>query len=196
MSEFPSKRVAAYKGFKWPSRRYHFERNTVLTSLTVTEYLCHRWPRIYSVCRSNNPVISLLMKCHLRLNNINTTGNTSGAEATYYSGSNEFTLGFFWCESCGLIFIFVWCFVDQCLSFSLFVFSTFCLLSMRRSKTFSYPLTNITRWWHEISHFTKYLFFSFCVVLLCVYVLDSVLWWPLRFPHQNDVQFVFLSSCL
>jgi hypothetical protein len=76
MSEFPSKRVAAYKGFKWPSRRYHFERNTVLTSLTVTEYLSHRWPRIYSVCRSNNPVFSLLMKCHLRLNNINTHWST------------------------------------------------------------------------------------------------------------------------
>jgi hypothetical protein len=27
----------------------------------------------------------------------------------------------------------------------------------------------------------------FCVVLLCVYVLSSVLWCPLRFPHQNDV---------
>ena len=122
MSEFPSKRVAAYKGFKWPSRRYHFESNTVLTSLTVTEYLCHRWPRIYSVCRSNNPVFSLLMKCHLRLNNINTTGNTSGAEATYYSGSHEFTFGFFWVCIMWLNFYFCVVFCRP-----MFVFFTFCL---------------------------------------------------------------------
>ena len=27
-----------------------------------------------------------------------------------------------------------------------------------------------------------------------VYVLSSVLWWPLRSPHENDVRFVFTSS--
>jgi hypothetical protein len=31
---------------------------------------------------------------------------------------------------------------------------------------------------------------------LCVYVLSSVLWCPLRFPHKIDVRFVFTSSCL
>jgi hypothetical protein len=31
---------------------------------------------------------------------------------------------------------------------------------------------------------------------LFLYVLSSVLWCPLRFPHKNDVQFVFNSSCL
>ena len=39
------------------------------------------------------------------------------------------------------------------------------------------------------------IFLVFCVLLLCVYVLSSVLWCPLRFTHNNDVRFVFISSC-
>ena len=31
---------------------------------------------------------------------------------------------------------------------------------------------------------------------LCVCVLSSILWCPLRFPHKHDVRFVFASSCL
>ena len=37
--------------------------------------------------------------------------------------------------------------------------------------------------------------FSFCVTYMCLYGLSSVLWCPLRFPHKNDVQFIFTSSC-
>ena len=36
--------------------------------------------------------------------------------------------------------------------------------------------------------------FLFCPIM-CLYVLSSVLWCPLRFPHKNDVRFVFISSC-
>jgi len=40
-------------------------------------------------------------------------------------------------------------------------------------------------------------FFSFlCCPIMCLYVLSFVLWCQLRFPHQNDVRFVFTSSCL
>ena len=39
--------------------------------------------------------------------------------------------------------------------------------------------------------------FSFlCCPIMCHYVQSSVLWCPLRFPHTNDVQFFFVSSCL
>jgi len=39
--------------------------------------------------------------------------------------------------------------------------------------------------------------FSFlCCPIMCLCVLCSVLICPLRFPHKNDVQFVFTSSCL
>ena len=31
--------------------------------------------------------------------------------------------------------------------------------------------------------------------ITCHYVLSSVLWCPLRFPHINDVRFVIVSSC-
>ena len=35
-----------------------------------------------------------------------------------------------------------------------------------------------------------------CCPIMCLYVLSSVLSCPLRFPHRNDVRFVFTSSCL
>jgi hypothetical protein len=35
-----------------------------------------------------------------------------------------------------------------------------------------------------------------CCSVMCLYVYRSVLWCPLRFPHKNDVQFIFTSSCL
>ena len=40
--------------FAWLRWSHHFERFTVatLTSLTVMEYLCHRWPRICSTSRA------------------------------------------------------------------------------------------------------------------------------------------------
>ena len=38
--------------------------------------------------------------------------------------------------------------------------------------------------------------FFLCCAIMCLYVLSSVLWCPLRFPHKNDVRFVFTSSCL
>jgi hypothetical protein len=37
---------------------------------------------------------------------------------------------------------------------------------------------------------------SCCILchILCLYVLGSMLWCPLRFPHENDVLFVFPSG--
>jgi hypothetical protein len=38
--------------------------------------------------------------------------------------------------------------------------------------------------------------FFCCCPVMCLYVLSSVLWCPLRYLHTNDVRFVFTSSCL
>ena len=35
-----------------------------------------------------------------------------------------------------------------------------------------------------------------CCPIMCLYVLSSVLWFPLRFQHENDVRYHFTSSCL
>ena len=35
-----------------------------------------------------------------------------------------------------------------------------------------------------------------CCPIMCLYLLSSVLLCSLRFPHENDVRFVFTSSCL
>jgi hypothetical protein len=34
-----------------------------------------------------------------------------------------------------------------------------------------------------------------CCPIMCLYVLSSALWCPLRFPHKNDDRFIFTSSC-
>jgi len=35
-----------------------------------------------------------------------------------------------------------------------------------------------------------------CCAIMCLYLLSSVLWCPLRLPHKNNVRFVFTTSCL
>ena len=41
-----------------------------------------------------------------------------------------------------------------------------------------------------------HLFSALCCPIICLYVLSSVLWCPLRFLHKNYLWFVFTSSCL
>jgi len=62
-----------------------------MTWFTVTEYLCHKQPRICSVCRNHNLVLYLLMIYHWVCNNM---GATCGARPGYSSGAHEFTLDF------------------------------------------------------------------------------------------------------
>jgi hypothetical protein len=51
--------------------------------------LCHTWPRICSVCRNHNQVISSCMTYHRVCNKSNTTGSTCGAGTVYLSGAPE-----------------------------------------------------------------------------------------------------------
>jgi hypothetical protein len=48
-----------------------------MTWLTVTEYLCHKWPRICSTCRKHFPVFSSFMTYHWVCNYRNTTSTLS-----------------------------------------------------------------------------------------------------------------------
>ena len=44
---------------------------------------------------------------------------------------------------------------------------------------------------------TTFLYFNvLCCSIMCLYVLSCVLLFQLPFPHKNDFQFVFTSSCL
>jgi hypothetical protein len=45
---------------------HHFESFTVATVawLVITEYLCHKWLLICSVCRNHNPYLSSIMTYH------------------------------------------------------------------------------------------------------------------------------------
>jgi hypothetical protein len=43
-----------------------------------------------------------------------------------------------------------------------------------------------------VAHRFSYL----CCPIMCLYVLSSVLCYPLWFLHKNDVRFVFTSSCV
>ena len=46
--------------------------------LSAMEYMCHKWPRIYSTCRKHFPVFSSFMTYHQVCDYINSTGATSG----------------------------------------------------------------------------------------------------------------------
>ena len=74
----------------------HFESFTVatMTWLTVTEVLCHNWPRICSVCRNQNPVFSSWLTYHRVCNKSNTTSVICGAGTAHSSGAHAFTPGF------------------------------------------------------------------------------------------------------
>ena len=65
-----------------------------MTWLTVTEVLCHNWPRICSVCRNQNPVFSSWLTYHRVCNKSNTTSVICGAGTAHSSGAHEFTPGF------------------------------------------------------------------------------------------------------
>jgi len=41
-----------------------------------------------------------------------------------------------------------------------------------------------------------HLFSFLCCPIMCLYAMSAVLWFPLRFPHKNEVLFVLTSSCL
>ena len=49
--------------------------NSTMTWLNVTEYLCHKWPGIFPVCRNHNPVLSSFMTYHRMCNKNYTTGS-------------------------------------------------------------------------------------------------------------------------
>ena len=89
---------------------WYFESFTIaiMTWLTVTENLCHKWPRIYF------PVIFSFMTYHRVCSKSSTTGTTNGT--SYPSGAAEVTLIFsgiraarflvFCVVSCRLLFVF------------------------------------------------------------------------------------------
>jgi len=56
-----------------------------MTLLIVTEYLCHKLPRIWSVCRNHNPVLFLFITYHWICSKSKMTGATSGAATAHPS---------------------------------------------------------------------------------------------------------------
>ena len=65
-----------------------------MTWLTVTEYLCHTWPRICFVITTL--VLSSFMTYHRVCNKSNTTGDICGAGTAHPSGAPEVTPVFIW----------------------------------------------------------------------------------------------------
>ena len=56
-----------------------------MTWWTVVEYLCHKWPHIWPVCRNYFPVISSFMLYHRARNKNNTMDGTYRADISYHS---------------------------------------------------------------------------------------------------------------
>jgi len=86
--------------FVWQLWSLRVWRSLPWTWLTVSWYLYHKWPRICSVRRNHNPVLTSSMTYHYRVSNkSNTTSVTSGAGTAYPSGAPEFSVVFFSCSS-------------------------------------------------------------------------------------------------
>jgi hypothetical protein len=64
------------------SRGYHLESVVVsaITCSTVSEYLCHTWPRICSICRNHNPVLSQFLTYRRVWKKSSKMSNTCGAQ--------------------------------------------------------------------------------------------------------------------
>ena len=70
------------KGFLVVNWSHHFER--------FTEYLCHKWTRICSVCYNHKHVLLSFMTYHRVCNQSNTMGAISGAWTVYPSRVPQF----------------------------------------------------------------------------------------------------------
>ena len=55
-----------------------------MTWLTFMEYLCHKWPQIWSVCRKHNLALSSFMTSHRISNNSDPTDETCWAGVTTF----------------------------------------------------------------------------------------------------------------
>jgi hypothetical protein len=107
----------------------HFENFTVasMTWLTVMEYLCHKWPRIFFTCLKHFPVLSPFTTYYRVCNLINTTDASSGGGNAYSSRAPEFTPGFLW-GSCYSIFSFIYVFYWSLFVLFYFFFWPLCCL--------------------------------------------------------------------
>ena len=76
----------------WKSSLQKFYDTTM--TFTVTEYMCHKLPWIYSFYRNHYPVLSSWKTYHDVCNKGNMTGGASGAGAAYSVGAPEFNLFF------------------------------------------------------------------------------------------------------
>jgi len=64
-----------------------------MTWLTVTEYLCHKRPRIYSVFSNHNPALSSFVAYHRDCNKSNSTVFICGTGTANSSGTPEIIPG-------------------------------------------------------------------------------------------------------
>ena len=112
-----------------------------MTLLTVTEYLCHKWP--CSICRNHNLFLSSFMTYHWVCNKSNMTSATCGVGTAYPSRAPEFSLVF---SGVRVAWSLVFCvmFIDGCSSF--FFWPLYCLTSMA-SDLYLRLLTSIYGFW-------------------------------------------------
>lgn len=91
-----------------------------MTWSSATEYLCHIWQRICSVCRNHNLVLSSFMTYHQICDKSSTMDATSLEGTAYHSGGNLLFMGFALINPRGVLWIFVCPFVPFLLVIALY----------------------------------------------------------------------------
>ena len=87
---FEDHNINYYLMFYWNYPKGYIYSSAPMTFLTITEYLCHKLPRIWSVCRNHNPVLFLFITYHWICSKSKMTGATSGAATAHPSRAYEF----------------------------------------------------------------------------------------------------------
>ena len=107
--------------------------------LAITEYLCHIWSRIFSVCRSQNPFNLSLFMTYFYVFSINHKTGATSIRTTWLNGSSPFSRAFMFAYSV----LFASYFVVHC---RVVLFLLAIVLFVLRLTAFHYPLVSSKFW--------------------------------------------------
>ena len=189
--------------------------------LTVTEYLCHKWPRVCSVWPQFGPFLIHDLFSNSSYHRVcNKSSITYGTGTGHPSGAPEFTPVFSLIRIArSVVFCVMFClcfFLSFCASvlsvvlqhtasaYPFGILWPLCCLSFFNIRLLNTPLVYLVAivlsviLQHTASEPLWYLqTFLTHIFIFCFHVLNSVLWCPLRFLHKKIyVRFVFPSSCV
>ena len=167
------------------------ENNFTLFRWVTKLYLCHNWPRICSVCRNHNSVLSPFMTYHGVCNYGNTMGATCRAGAAFPYGTPEFTPGFYWGLFCPII-SFLYSVCRSLFAVLFFFFFTIVLSVLLRFTISDYPFGIFKLLLVTNCFLTSYIYFH----ISCVYKLHIIYIVVLSWSWSYGIYQYLCNQCI